>query len=184
MQQLASSAQLRASIARWALFTVPLCVGLGFATVRAIGSITDNPWFAPLHKPALYPPPLAFPVVWSILYVMMGLSLALLAAARGARGRGRAIIAFAVQLALNLCWSPVFFLGHQLTIGLAIIAALFIALALTIVLAWRVRRGAALLLLPYLVWVAFAGLLNWQVLHLNPAADGAPASGAVVRIEL
>ena len=184
MQQIASTAQLRAVILRWALFTVPLCLGLGFLSARVAGSVPDNPWFAMLDKPALYPPPIVFPIVWSALYVLMGVALALIASARGARGRWLAVGAFGVQLALNLAWSPVFFTAHRLTLALLIIYALIIALGLTIALAWRVRRSAAALLLPYLAWVCFASFLNLQFLQLNPAADGADGSGAVVRVQL
>ena len=184
MQQIASSAQLRASIMRWALFTVPLCLGLGLLSGRAAGSGADNPWFALLDKPALYPPPLAFPIVWTALYVLMGFALALIAAARGARGRRVAIAAFVVQLALNLSWSPVFFLEHRLTLALGIIVALIVAVAITIVLVWRVRRMAAVLLLPYLAWICFASFLNLQLVQLNPGADGADGSGAAVRVQL
>lgn len=184
MQQIASNAQLRAEIARWSLFTVPLCLGLGFLSARAAGSVTDNPWFAMLDKPPLYPAPVVFPVVWSILYVMMGVALALVASARGARGRGLAVGLFAVQLALNLAWSPVFFAGHRLTLALGIIVALIVVLAITIVLTWRVRRMAAALLLPYLAWACFASLLNLQFVQLNPGADGGEGPGAVVRVQL
>ena len=184
MQQIASTAQLRASIARWALFTVPLCLGLGFLSASAAGSVPDNPWFAMLDKPALYPPPLVFPIVWSILYVMMGVALALIAAARGARGRGLAVGAFAAQLALNLAWSPVFLAGHRLTVALGIIVALIVVLGVTIALTWRVRRMAAALLLPYLVWVCFASLLNLQFLQMNAALDGADGSGPAVRVQI
>ncbi len=184
MQQIASTAQLRASVVRWALFTVPLCLGLGFLSARAAGSVPDNPWFQMLEKPALYPPPLAFPIVWSVLYVLMGIALALVLAARGARGRGLAVVAFAAQLALNLTWSPVFFMGHRMTLALGIIVALIVLLGVTILLAWRVRRMAAALLLPYLAWVCFASMINLQLLELNPGADGANGSGAAVRVQL
>jgi tryptophan-rich sensory protein len=184
MQQIASTAQLRAIIMRWALFTVPLCLGLGFLSASAAGSVPDNPWFTMLDKPALYPPPIVFPLVWSFLYVLMGIALALIASARGARGRGLAVGAFAAQLALNLAWSPVFFTAHRLTLALLIILALIVVLGVTIMLAWRVRRSAAALLLPYLVWVCFASFLNLQFLQLNPGADGADASGAAVRMQL
>ena len=184
MQQLASSAQLRAIVLRWTLFTVPLCLGLGFLSARAAGSVPDNAWFAMLEKPALYPDPLVFPIVWSVLYVMMGVALALVAAARGARGRGLAVAAFAVQLMLNLSWSPVFFAAHRLTVALGIIVALIVVLGVTIALTWRVRRMAAVLLLPYLAWVCFASLLNLQFVQLNPGADGADGSGAAVRVQL
>lgn len=183
MQQIASNAQLRAVILRWALFTVPLCLGLGFLSARAAGSVPDNPWFAMLDKPALYPAPIVFPIVWSALYVLMGVALALIVAARGARGRWLAVGAFAVQLSLNLAWSPVFFAAHRLTLSLMIIYALIVVLGVTILLAWRVRRMAAALLLPYLLWVCFASFLNLQFLQLNAGADGADA-GAVVRVQL
>jgi len=184
MNELASPAQLRAAVILRALFTVPLCLGLGFLSARASGSVPDNPWFALLEKPALYPPPLVFPVVWSILYILMGVALALVIAARGARGRWVAAAVFALQLAINLTWSPVFFVGHRITLALAIIVVLIVVLAVTIALFWRVRRMAGVLLLPYLAWVCFASLLNLQFLQLNPVADGAPGPDAVVRVQL
>lgn len=184
MQQLASNAQLRATIARWSLFTVPLCLGLGLLSAKLSGSVPDNPWFASLDKPALYPPPIVFPIVWSVLYVLMGLSLALIAAARGARGRLPVVAAFVVQLALNLAWSPVFFVEHRITLALGIIVALIVVLAVTIVLAWRVRRMAGALLFPYMLWVCFASMINLQILQLNPYADGADGSGVAARVQL
>lgn len=184
MQQLASPAQLRASIMRWMLFTVPLCLGLGFLSGRAAGSGPDNPWFAMLDKPAIYPAPITFPIVWTLLYVLMGAALALIAAARGANGRGIAVAAFVAQFALNLAWSPAFFLAHRITLALGIIIALIVVLGIAIVLAWRVRRLAAVLLLPYLAWVCFASFLNLQILQLNPGADGGDGSGAAVRVQL
>jgi translocator protein len=89
-----------------------------------------------------------------------------------------------VQLLFNLAWSPVFFAEHEISLALAIIVALDVAVVITIVLFWKVRRTAALLLLPYLAWILFATLLNWQFLQLNPDADGAEVSNAVQRIEL
>jgi benzodiazapine receptor len=184
MNRLASPAQLRASVIRWALFLVPAVVLLGLLSGQYAGSGPDNPWFAALAKPAIYPPPAAFGIVWTVLYALMGLALALVCAAWGARYRTPAILAFVLQLALNLAWTPVFFGEHQITTALAILVALDIAVLLTVVLFWKVRRAAALLLLPYLAWILFATALNWQFLQLNPDADGARPSNAVQRIEL
>lgn len=183
MNRLASPAQLRASFFRWALFLVPTIVLLGFLSGQ-VGGSADSPWFAALEKPATFPPPATFGIVWSVLYAMMGVALALVCAAWGARFRTPAIIAFVVQLLINLAWSPVFFGEHQITTALAIILALDVAVIVTIALFWRVRRLAAVLLLPYLAWILFATLLNWQFLDLNPQADGAEVSNAVQRIEL
>ncbi len=184
MRYLASPAQLRASLLRWSLFTVPLVLALGFLSGRGAGSGPDNPWFAALAKPGLYPPPATFGIVWTVLYVLMGVSLAMVLSARGARGRGLAVAAFVVQFALGLAWSPVFFGLHRIALALGIIGALALALAVTIGLFWRVRPLAAGLLLPCLAWVCFASLLNWQLLTLNPHADGTSPSGATVRVQL
>jgi tryptophan-rich sensory protein len=105
-------------------------------------------------------------------------------AAWGARWRGLAITLFVLQLMVNLAWSPVFFAAHQIRLALYVIAALDGLVLLTIVLFWKVRRAAALLLLPYIAWIGFATLLNWQFLQLNPGADGADVTSAVQRFEL
>lgn len=184
MNLIASPAQLRASFLRWALICVPGIVLLGFISGRVAQSGPENPWFDALVKPSLYPPPLAFPIVWTALYVLMGLALASVLAARGARGRAAAAIAFGVQFGLNLAWSPVFFAGHHITGGLVVIALLDLAVIATIALFWRVRRGAALMLLPYLAWILFATYLNFAFLQANPNMDGVQRSGAVQRFSI
>lgn len=184
MNLLASRGQLRASFLRWALFVVPLVMLLGFLSGRLAGSGPGNPWFDALIKPAIYPPPATFGIVWSLLYLMMGIALAMVCAAWGARGRSVAIAAFAAQFTLNLAWTPVFFAAHQMTAALVVIVALALAIMVTIMLFWRVRRAAALLLIPYLAWVIFAGALNYEFLRLNPSADGAAGTGAVERVRI
>ncbi|MEZ5694891.1 MAG: TspO/MBR family protein [Sphingomonadaceae bacterium] len=172
MTALASKAQLRASLLRWSLFTIPLVLLLGFLSGRVAGSGPGNPWFDALVKPDIYPPPALFGIVWSVLYIMMGLSLAFLCSAWGARGRGIAIGAFAVQLLMNLAWSPLFFARHQISGAFYLILALAVMIVVTIVLAWKVRPVAGALLIPYLAWVCFAAALNYQFLQLNADLDG------------
>nr|WP_137677994.1 TspO/MBR family protein [Parerythrobacter lutipelagi] len=181
MNVLASKGQLRASFIRWALFTVPTCVLLGFLS-GMFGS-PDTLWFQSLEKPAIFPDPMWFGIVWSILYVMMGLALALVCAAWGARGRTLAIVLFVVQFIINLSWTPVFFGSYQMTGGLIVLGALAVTLLATIAAFWRVRMLAGLLLLPYLAWVLFASVLNYQFLQLNPGADGVDPTQPVQRIE-
>jgi translocator protein len=183
MNRLASPGQLRASFVRWALFTVPAVVLLGFISGQ-VGGDASSPWFQSLEKPSIFPPPATFGIVWTILYVLMGLALAMVCAAWGARWRGPAIVAFVLQLAVNLAWSPVFFGAHEISAALYIILALDVLVVVTIWLFWKVRPLAALLLLPYLAWILFAGVLNYEFLRLNPEADGADGSYAVQRIEL
>ena len=182
MNFLASKSQLRASFLRWALFFVPLIVLLGFTAGQLGGPQTA--WFQSLEKPAIYPPPAAFGIVWSILYVVIGLALALVASASGAYGRGIAIILFALHFIGNLAWTPVFFGMQEMWGGLYVL--IYVSLSLLVVIAafWRVRRLAALMLLPYLAWVLFATALNWQFIAANPDGGADVEQGAAQRIEL
>lgn len=185
MNFLASREQLRASFIRWALVSVPLCLLLGFLAGRVAGSGPGNPWFDALIKPGIYPPPAAFGIVWSILYVMMGIAVALVGSAWGARGRGLAIGVFVVQFLFNLAWTPTFFAAHQITGALIVIAVLDVLVLVTIVLFWRIRKIAGLLLVPYLAWALFATALTYEFLRLNPQADGAAgSSGAAARVRI
>lgn len=184
MSELASSGQLRAAFLRWVLVLVPGIVLLGFLSGAVGGSGPGDPWFNSLVKPGTYPPPATFGIVWTMLYIMMGIALATVVTARGARRRGFAIAAFVVQLILNLAWSPLFFGAHQISAALLLLVVLDVAVIVTIVAFYRIRPGAAFLLVPYLAWILFATLLNWQFLDLNPAADGRSTSGAAVRVVL
>ncbi len=185
MSTLASKAQLRASFLRWALFAVPAVLLVSFLTQLFVATGPDNYWFETLVKPSFNPPNTLFGIVWPILYVLMGIALALVLSAWGARYRTAAIVAFVVQFALNLAWSPTFFALQRIDWALAVIAVLDVAVIVTIVLFWRVRKLAAWLLLPYLGWILFATALNFQFLQLNPEASGKPdTGGAVQTIEL
>ena len=184
MNLLASSGQLRASFMRWTLVCVPAVVLLGFLSGKMAQSDPENPWFAALVKPGAYPPPATFGIVWTVLYVLMGLALAMVVAARGAKGRGLAMLAFIVQFMLNLAWSPVFFGAHQITGGLIVIGLLDLMAIVTTALFYRVRPVAAALLVPYLLWLFFATWLNYVILQANPAMDGADVAPAVERFQI
>lgn len=180
---LASKGQLRASFFRWALLTVPSCILLGFLAGQ-FGGGPDSIWFQSLIKPDIYPEPKWFGIVWTILYVMIGFAVALICAAWGARGRTAALVMFVLHFALNLSWTPVFFGAYQLTFGLYTLVAIVISLLVVMALFFRVRKLAAVLLIPYLAWVCFATLLNYEFLKLNPDADGQDPTQAVQRFEI
>ena len=122
--------------------------------------------------------------MWTILYIMIGLAVAVVASAWGARGRSTALWVFAIHFLLNLSWSYVFFGAQQITGGLIVLALIVLTLLAVIALFWRVRKLAGALLLPYLAWVLFASVLNYQFLQLNPEADGGDANGAVERVRI
>lgn len=177
MGGIASRGQLRMSFLRWAAVAVPAILLLGFLSGRSVATGDDSLWYQALRKPALTPPGWAFPVAWSLLYVLSGLALAMVLNARGARGRGAAVALFVAQFAFNLAWTPLSFGAHRVGAALADIG-LMLALAIAATIAFgRIRVAAAWLMLPYLVWITFAGVLTWRIGQLNPeAAALAPAA--------
>ena len=179
MTGIASRSQLRMSLLRYALVTVPFILLLGTLSGRASNSGYGNPWFDALVKPGLMPPGWMFGVAWTILYVLLGLALAIVLHARGSRGRGPALGLFATQMLLNYSWSPIFFAMHETRLAFGIILAMLVLAAITAWLFARIRKSAALLMLPYLAWLCFAALLNYQIVQLNPDAETlAPQEGS------
>jgi translocator protein len=118
-------------------------------------------WYATLDKPPFTPPSAAFPIAWTILYVLMAVS-----AYRVSHDR-RAISLWAAQLALNAAWSPLFFGLRSPRLALAVIVVLLVMIALYTRAAARVDRPAAWMMAPYLAWVAFATLLNAEIARRN-----------------
>ena len=184
MSELASSGQLRMGFVRWALVTVPVCVALGFLAGAVSNSGYGNAWFDALDKPWFMPPGWVFPVVWTTLYVMLGIALAMVLNARGAAQRGLAVLLFVLAFAFNLAWSPVFFAMHLMTAGMWILAGMFVFTIPTAILFFKIRRVAGLLILPYLVWLCVATALNWEIRRLNPGADGLVVDRAGSQIDL
>lgn len=176
MTGLASPSQIRMSFLRWAIVAVPLIVLLGSLSGGIGGSAGESSWYAALQKPALVPPGWVFGVAWTILYALMGLALAMILNARGAYGRPAALTLFGIQLALNLAWSPLFFGAHRIQAAFWLILAIFFFALLTTLAFGRIRKWAAWVMVPYLAWLCFAAVLNWQIMQLNP---GGTAPGVV-----
>ena len=152
-----------------------LLVALAFVVgVNAIGSAPallggpESAWFQALEKPAFYPPGWLFGVVWTLLFTLMGLACYLVYR-RGLERRSVrvALGVFAVQLAVNVAWTPTFFTLQALLAALVVLAVLVVLVAATIVAFARVDRRAAALLVPYLAWVGFATFLNYAIWDLN-----------------
>lgn len=161
-----SAARSRAPVIR------SLLVALGFVVlVNVVGSIPaflagpSSPWFGSLAKPALYPPPALFGIVWTLLFTLQGIALWLVW--RGDGPRRAAFVAFGVQFVFNLLWTPAFFALHDLLVALGVIVVLWVAIVATIRAFDRVDRRAAALLVPYLLWVSFAAVLNYRFWVLN-----------------
>jgi tryptophan-rich sensory protein len=171
VNEIASRAQLRAGFLRWAIVTVPLMLLLGLAAGSLVPAGSESAWYAALAKPGFTPPNWAFPVAWTLIYLLLGVALAMVLDARGASGRGLAVGVFALQLVVNLGWMPLFFGAHRVSAALVLILVLF---ALVLVTAWlfaRIRPRAAMLFLPYLGWLLLATALTWEIDRRNPDAE-------------
>lgn len=119
-------------------------------------------WYGSLEKPPFTPPDAAFPIVWTALYAAMAVS-----AFRVWRSERRALPWWGAQLALNAAWSPIFFGARQPKLALADLVALFAAIAGYTNEARKADAPAAWMMVPYLAWVAFAGVLNAEIVRRN-----------------
>ena len=148
--------------AYWVLFTEAVGALSGWLTRNAAQSYTNS-----ITQPPLSPPAVVFPIVWSILFALMGLGAARVYLASASVGRWRGILLFLLQLALNFFWSIIFFKFRAF--GFAFIWLMILwALILLMILTFRkVDKPAALLQIPYFLWVTFAAYLNLGVWILN-----------------
>ena len=128
---------------------------------------SDPGYYRALQKPDWTPPSWLFGPVWTVLYAMMAVALWLVWKEYGFGGARFALAVFAVQLALNAAWTPLFF-GLQLP-GWALVdlCLMWVAILATIVVFAQHSRLAAVMLVPYLLWVSFAGVLNFSIWRLN-----------------
>lgn len=136
--------------------------GIGSLPALFVGS--DTSW---IERPWFYPPEVLFPIVWTVLFSLMGISLYLIVRSGVNRRSVRiALLVFAIQFLINVMWTPVFFGLRRVGFGLVIILVLWIMIVATIITFARVQRTAALLLVPYLAWVSFAAILNAAIVLL------------------
>jgi len=124
-------------------------------------------WYASLNKPAWTPPDRVFGPVWSVLYLLMAISLWLVWQAGPPSGRGWPITIFAAQLLLNAAWTSLFFVLQSPLAAFVDISLLWIAIVATVAAFGRVKPLAATLLMPYLLWVSLAWTLNLAIWRMN-----------------
>lgn len=145
------------------LAVTAVAAGLGSAA-----SIQASSFYGQLVQPSWAPPASWFGPVWSTLYLLMALAAWWVWRTAGWQGARRALTLYLVQLAVNALWSWLFFAWHQGALAFVDVLVLLALVAATLVAFWRVRPGAGLLLVPYLLWVGFASALNFAVWRLNP----------------
>lgn len=147
------------------------CV-LGCLSIGALSTpftVTAIPtWYATLNKPFFSPPNWVFGPVWTILYILMGVALFLIVRQGLSNKKIKtASIYFLAQLALNYIWTPIFFALKEPLLALFVIIAMWVLLVLTILKFYPLSKTAAYLLVPYLLWISFATLLNASIVVLN-----------------
>lgn len=154
-----SRARLLLGLAGW----LALC----FSAAGLGGLFMPGEWYAQLRKPSWNPPAWIFGPVWTALYTMMAVAAWLVWRRGGFAVQRVSLGVFLLQLLLNALWSPLFFGLHNPALAFAEIVLLWLAIISTLLVFWKARRGAGLLLVPYLAWVTLAAVLNFTLWRLN-----------------
>ena len=148
-----------------------ICLAIPLA-IGALGSLLTmesvKTWYTTLNKPSFNPPNEIFGPVWSILYILMGISSYLVWKERKSfTSYNLAVGLYCSQLILNLMWSFLFFYQHQIGLALVEIIILLIAIISTAVVFYKANKAAGLLFIPYILWVSFASYLTYSIFILN-----------------
>ncbi len=143
-----------------------LLVAFAAGSVGAVASVDASSFYAELSKPSWAPPAAVFGPVWSALYALMGVAAWLVWRSPGSKGVAWGL--FGAQLAANALWSWLFFAWHRGALAAVEVLVLLALIVATVGAFWRTSRLAALLLVPYLLWVSFASVLTWAVWRSNP----------------
>ena len=149
------------------ILAVLICQGMGL-----IGSLFTTPaipsWYAGLIKPSFNPPNWIFAPAWILLYTLMGIAAFLIWNRRNGKKKIKtALVLFSVQLVLNSLWSIIFFGLHLPQYAFLEILVLWVFILLTLLSFYKISKPAGLLLLPYILWVSFAAILNLSIMILN-----------------
>ncbi|GGL56034.1 tryptophan-rich sensory protein TspO [Wenxinia marina] len=148
------------------LFLIFLVAALAAGATGA--AFPPGAWYERLQKPTWVPPNAAFPIVWTVLYVLMAIAGARVA---GEPDSGAAMAFWALQIALNALWTPLFFGLRRMQWAMVVMGLLWLAVLGCLIAHWRVDWVSGLMFVPYLAWVTTAGALNWSVLRLNPGVQ-------------
>ena len=146
------------------IFSILLALTVG--GLSALATANNMNIYDKINPPPLSPPGWLFPVVWTILFILMGISAAIIFTSRSSK-KDDALFIYAVSLVLNFSWSIFFFNMLAFLIAFIILIALWLSIILNIIKYYKINKVAAWLQLPYLLWVTFAGYLNVAIILLN-----------------
>ncbi|GAV06154.1 hypothetical protein RvY_16182 [Ramazzottius varieornatus] len=153
-------------------------IALGWLTNSATRNELQT-WYRNLKKPSWTPPDSAFPIVWTILYAMMGYASWLIYQSGPMSVIRFPLIMYAVQLLLNISWSPIFWKAHAKNMALYEICALWVAIASCIIIFYPLNKVASYLMMPYLAWVTLATALNYRIAKDNPRKGRTSPAGRI-----
>lgn len=145
---------------------ISIAISLGTGIAASLLSRAGTDFYETVKQPMLAPPSWLFPVVWSILYILMGVS-AYLVYESACTVKRKALTVYGVQLAINFIWTLVFFNSRAFLPAFVLIVVLWIAIAAMIALFHRCRPAAAYLQVPYFLWVTFAAYLTYSIYRIN-----------------
>lgn len=149
-------------------FLISIAIPLGIGVLSAFITRGNMDLYSQIIRPPLSPPSWLFPVVWTILYILMGISLYLVWNSAVSKDKKQhAFIFFGAQLFLNFIWSPIFFVGRQYLVAFIVLMLMWILTLGMIVSFYNISKPAGILQIPYLLWLTFAGYLNFAIYLLN-----------------
>ncbi len=153
---------------RWKILIAAVAVPLAVGGIAALISADAMDSFAALEQPPLSPPGWLFPVVWTVLYILMGVASYLIYTSNAPRSeKVLALGLYAFQLFFNFFWSIIFFNLQKYLPALIWLIALWLLIIMTALAFRTISKASAWLMLPYILWVTFAGYLNWGIYLLN-----------------
>lgn len=150
-------------------YAVSIAIALAVGGLSALLTMGNMDLYSEITKPALAPPSILFPIVWTVLYALMGISAAMIYGEKESKPKEvkSALTVYAISLFLNFFWSIIFFNMRAFLLSFVWLIALWASILIMIIRFYRIKPVAGLLQIPYLLWVTFAGYLNLAIYLLN-----------------
>lgn len=148
-------------------YVISVAISLGIGGLSAFLTKDSMSVYSVINRPPLSPPSWLFPVAWTILFVLMGTAAAIVWCSKE-KETDSALIFYGFQLVFNFCWPIIFFNFRAFKPAFFWLIALLVLIGITAVKFYRIRKTAGLLMLPYFLWVCFAGYLNFAIWQMNP----------------
>ena len=148
-------------------YIISVAISLGVGGISAFLSKDNMSIYSAVNRPALSPPSWLFPIVWTVLFVLMGIAAAIIWCSNG-KELDSALIFYGFQLVFNFCWPLIFFNFRAFGIAFFWLLVLLVLIGITAIRFYKINKTAGWMMLPYFAWVSFAGYLNYMIWQLNP----------------